>query len=767
MIFAFMSEISSVPEYLKILPASQEQIIYSKVLPARDAVHSNLKNSLQPSLEKRLEKLGLLPLYLHQALAVDKILEGNNVIVSTPSASGKSLCYHIPVLNSLLQDKNSCAFYVFPTKALAQDQLKSLIELASPSLLKANEMAAFDGDTLPEERAVIKKTARIILTNPDMLHVGILPNHATWSAFMRRLRYVVVDEAHIYRGVFGSHVAQVLRRLRRLCGLYGAKPVFISCSATIANPGEHAERLVGLPFSVVNEDSSPHGSKHFVFWNPPITDKLKNLRRSPLGESSMILAELVKNNIRTLVFSHTRKTTELIYIYTRDRLKKEFSELAERLSPYRAGYLPHERRRIEQELFRGKLLGVVATSALELGLDIGDLEATVLTGYPGNLSSAWQQAGRSGRRKGFSLSVLIGANNPLDQYLMTHPDYFFTKPYEHAFINTDNLYILKPHILCAAWERTLEERDGQYFGPLFKEAVQELEKEGLLKQARNRWFLSPRVHYPAQEINLRTASAESYAIINSEKGFELLEVVEASRAFLQAHQGAIYLHQGEPYEIKRLDLDNHIAYAVPTEADYYTQTKELTDISIMEELKEKQAGGVSVYRGKVEVSNQVISFVRKKQFTEEIINEEFLDLPEQKYITAALWFDIPEEALRDLVRQGMDPAGGLHALEHAAIGLLPLFALCDRNDIGGVSTPMHSQTGKPEIFIYDGYPGGIGITEKGYELIKELWLATEKAIADCPCEEGCPACIQSPKCGNNNEPLDKKAALHLLKLLNR
>ncbi len=762
-----MSDIAHLPDYLKVLLDYQDRIVYSKVLPARDALHSPLQNNLYPTLEKRLKEAGLLPLYIHQAKAIDKILEGNNVIISTPSASGKSLCYNIPVLNSLLQDKNSCAFYIFPTKALAQDQMKGLIQLASPSLLKEREVSTFDGDTLPEERAVIKKTTRIILTNPDMLHVGILPNHATWSAFIRQLKYVVIDESHIYRGVFGSHVAQVIHRLRRLCALYGAKPVFISCSATIANPGEHAERLVGLPFTVVNEDGSPHGDKFFIFWNPPLVDKIRNLRRSPLGESSMLLAELLKNNIRTLDFSHTRKTTELIYIYARQRLEKDFPELAARLSPYRAGYLPHERRRIEQELFRGKLLGVVATSALELGVDIGDLEATVLTGYPGNLSSAWQQAGRSGRRKGHSLSVLIGANNPLDQYLMTHPDYFFTKPFEHAYINVDNMYILKPHILCAAWERTLEQRDSQYFGSSYTQAVQELEKEGLLKQARNRWFLSPQVHYPSQDINLRMASSDSFAIINAEKGYELLEKVEASRAFLQAHQGAIYLHQGESYEIKRIDLDNHIAYAAPTDVDYYTQAKELTDISIIKALKEKQEGGVAVYWGEVEVASQVLSFSRKKQHTDEVLNEEFLDLPEQKYITAALWFDISEKALGELTRLGMEPAGGLHALEHAAIGLLPLFALCDRNDIGGVSTPLHRQTDKPQIFIYDGYPGGIGITEKGYEIIKELWQATEKAIADCPCLDGCPSCIQSPKCGNNNEPLDKKAALFLLKVLNR
>lgn len=765
-----MSSITRLSDYLKLLPEHREQLVYSKEISAREPSYASLGKAIHPSLEKRLKEAGLLPLYVHQAQAVNSILEGNNVIVSTPSASGKSLCYHIPVLNSILQNKNSCAFYLFPTKALAQDQMKNLIQLASPSLLKEREMATFDGDTLPEERAIIKKTARIILTNPDMLHVGILPNHATWSAFIRRLKYVVIDEAHIYRGVFGSHVALVIRRLRRLCALYGAKPVFISCSATIANPGEHAERLVGLPFAVVNEDGSPHGAKFFVFWNPPLTDPVRNLRRSPLGESSLLLAELVKNNIRTLDFSHTRKTTELIYIYARDRLKKSASgepELAARLSPYRAGYLPHERRRIEQELFRGKLLGVVATSALELGVDIGDLEATVLTGYPGNLSSAWQQAGRSGRGKGLSLSILIGANNPLDQYLMTHPDYFFTKPYEHAYINVDNMHILKPHILCAAWERTLETRDSQYFGESFMQAVQELEKAGLLKQARNRWFLSPRVHYPAQDINLRTASTENFSIINAEKGFELLEVIEASRAFLQAHQGALYLHQGEPYEIKKLDLDAHIAYAAPTEVDYYTQAKELTDISIIRTIRQKQVSGVAVYWGEVEVASQVFSFTRKKQFTDEVLNEEFLDLPEQKYNTAALWFDIPEKALVELVRQGLDPAGGLHALEHAAIGLLPLFALCDRNDIGGVSTPMHRQTDKPQIFIYDGYPGGIGITEKGYYIINELWQATEKAIADCPCYDGCPSCIQSPKCGNNNEPLDKKAAVYLLKLLNK
>jgi DEAD/DEAH box helicase domain-containing protein len=553
----------------------------------------------------------------------------------------------------------------------------------------------------------------------------------------------------------------VLRRLRRLCQFYGSNPQFICCSATIANPGEHMEKLVGLPFDIVDNDGSPHGGKDFVFWNPPLIDEARSVRRSANSEAAGLFAELVSGDIRSLTFARTRRLTELIYIYSRDRLAKINPVQAGRIKPYRAGYLPQERRQIEQELFSGELTGVVATNALELGINIGDLEATVLTGYPGSIASTWQQAGRSGRGRGESLSFLIALDNPLDQYFMHHPELFFQKSFENALINPANPYILKAHLLCAAWELPLTGGDEGFFGPTFAQEVVEMGGQGVLRERRDRWYLSPTISYPAQSINIRSTSGESFAVIDISTG-SLLETVEASVAFFQIHPGAIYLHQGESYLVTKLDLTGRTAYAQPTAASYYTQAKDITDLRIIGVTSEKSCGRTKVYLGDVEVTTTVVGFKKKAQFTEEVIGEESLDLPPQHFPTVALWFDLPPEATAPLAEAQSDLAGGLHAAEHAAIAILPLFALCDRNDIGGVSTPLHPDTGRAQIFIYDAYPGGIGIAERGFDIVEELWYATLKVIAECLCQEGCPSCIQSPKCGNNNKPLDKKAAQILL-----
>jgi len=748
-------------QYLTIQPSYRGQIVHIEHIPAREASYAELDKPLVSELQDCLNEHGLLPLYTHQAEAINYARQGRNVMVSTFSASGKTLCYNIPVLESILTERRSRALYLFPTKALAQDQLRSLRELFCPGLFDVADFATFDGDTPQAERAEIRKRARVVLTNPDMLHVGILPNHQSWSRLLHHLRYVVVDEAHIYRGVFGSHVACVIRRLRRLCQLYGSNPQFICCSATIANPGEHTERLVGLPFEVVDNDGSPHGSKEFVLWNPPLIDEARSVRRSPNSEATGLFTELVSHNIRSLAFARTRRLTELIYNYSRQRLAETSPAVTKQIKPYRAGYLPQERRQIEQELFSGQLLGVVATTALELGIDIGDLEATVLTGYPGSIASAWQQAGRSGRGRGKSLSFLIALDNPLDQYFMRHPDFFFQKSFENALVNPSNPYILKAHLLCAAWELPLNSGDEDFFGSALSQERGELERQGVLRERSGRWYLSPAIAYPAQSINIRSTSGENFAIINTSTD-SLLETVEASFAFSQIHPGAIYLHQGESYIITRLDLANRTAYAEPTTVAYYTQAKEITDLHILRMTGEKSYGQVKVYLGEVEVTTTVVGFKRKAQFTEEVIGEEPLDLPPQHFPTVALWFDLPPGVISRLVEAQLDFAGGLHATEHAAIAILPLFALCDRNDIGGVSTPFHPDTGRAQIFIYDAYPGGIGIAEKGFDLVAELWRATLRAVTECPCQEGCPSCIQSPKCGNNNKPLDKKAAQLLL-----
>ncbi len=753
-------------DYLTTQPTYCSQVVHIEHIPPRDADCAGLDEPLVAGLQGCLKEHGISSLYTHQAEAVNNAQQGRNVMVATSSASGKSLCYNIVVLQTLLTETASRALYLFPTKALAQDQLRALREFFCPELFRAEEFATFDGDTPTAERAEIRKRARIILTNPDMLHVGILPNHQSWSRVLRHLRYVVIDEAHIYRGVFGSHVAGVLRRLRRLCKLYGSNPQFICCSATIANPGEHAEKLVGLPFTVVDNDGSPHGGKDFVFWDPPIIDRVKGARRSANSEATNLFTELVSQEIRTLTFTRTRRLTELIYTYSRDRLAENSPALAKRIKAYRAGYLPEERRQIEQELFSGQLLGVVATVALELGIDIGDLEATVLTGYPGSIASTWQQAGRSGRGREGSLSFLIGLDNPLDQYFMRHPDFFFQKSFENALVNPENPYILRAHLLCAAWELPLTGDDEKFFGSLFVQERTELEGQGMLRERRWRWHLSPAIAYPAQAINIRATSGENFAVIDTSSG-SLLETVEASVAFFQIHPGAIYLHQGESYLVTELDLAGRTAYAVPTTASYYTQTKEIEDLRIVKLIRSKSCGPVKVYLGEVEVTNTVVGFKKKAQFTEEGIGEEPLDRGPQRFPSVGLWFDLPAEAVARLDKAQLDFAGGLHAAEHAAIAILPLFALCDRNDIGGVSTPLHPDTGRAQIFIYDAYPGGIGIAEKWFDLVEELWQATLKTVTECPCQEGCPSCIQSPKCGNNNQPLDKKAAQVLLEgLLN-
>ena len=747
-------------DYLKNDPQYKDQIVHVQYIPPRDAKPGWLDAHLHPVLQEQLDRLGITTLYSHQVDAINAVRIGSNVMVATPSASGKTLCYNIPVLNAMLGDPNTRALYLFPTKALAQDQLRGLKELGGKTINLPWECATYDGDTLSEDRGGIRKRARIVLTNPDMLHVGILPNHKSWSRFLRRLKYVVVDEAHVYRGVFGSHVANILRRLRRTCFMYGSMPQFIFCSATIANPGEHAERLTGLPFKVIDNDGAPYGGKAFVFWNPPIIDEARSTRRSANSEATYLFTGLIRRDIRTLTFAATRKLTELIYVYSRDQLGHP---LGDRIKPYRAGYLASDRRQIERELFSGELLGAVATNALELGIDIGDLDATILTGYPGSIASTWQQAGRSGRRREKSLSFLVAQNNPLDQYFMNNPDFFFGKPFENALINWENQNILKPHLLCAAWERPLDLADEKYFGDALKPAVTGMEEEGRLRKVSDRWHIAPQLSHPAQDVNIRSASSQGYQILDASRGYELLETIEEDRAFWQVHPGAIYLHQGDSYFVKELDLTKHIAVVEPATVPYYTQTMELTDIKVLQKIGEKECNGVRVCLGVVDVTNQVDGFRKKKHYTDEVLGEEVLDLPPQCFITQSLWFDLPQQAVELIEKGKLDFHGGLHAAEHAAIAILPLFAMCDRNDIGGVSTPFHLDTGKAQIFIYDGYPGGIGIAEKGYEIIDELWAATLKAIEECPCRDGCPACIQSPKCGNNNVPLDKKAAVILLR----
>ena len=749
--------------HLRSLSGYDGQVVHVEHIPARAARYGRLSAPLPPALQDALRKRGLERFYSHQAQAINAARAGKHVMVATGTASGKTLCYNVPVLEAVLNDPLSRALYLFPTKALAQDQLRSLRELTTAGL-KAVRFATYDGDTAAGSRAQVRKTAAIILSNPDMLHVGILPNHPTWASFFRHLKYVVLDEAHTYRGIFGSHVACLMRRLRRVCALYGSHPQFILCSATVANPGEHAARLTGHEVAVVERDGAPMGPRQFVLWNPPYLDEALGVRRSINSEATWIFAEMVKQGIRNITFTRARRVAELVLLYAREALRKEAPKLLDQVSAYRGGYLPEERREIERRLFTGELLGVTATNALELGIDVGQLDATVLVGYPGSIASTWQQAGRAGRGKREALSVLIGQDNPLDQFFMRHPEELFGRPHEHALIDPGNFYVLQDHLPCAALESPLRAEDEVLFGEGYVEAMMALEQSHTLEYRNERWYLLSD-DFPAQHVSIRSTAEANFVLMDETKGYHILEEVDAPTAFFRVHPGAIYLHRAESYLITRLDLEARVAYARPVEASYYTQPRELNDVHIIRSLEHRQVGATELYFGRVRVTQQVIGFQRKQQFTEALLSEEALDLPPYSFETQALWFEVPADIGRVVASKKLDFEGGLHGVEHACIGILPLFALCDRNDIAGLSSAAHPDTGLPQVFIYDGHPGGVGIARKGYELIEELWQHTLEVVRECPCESGCPSCIHSPKCGNNNEPLDKQATVLILERL--
>ena len=751
-------------EHLKSLSFYRGQIVHHERIPPRPARYGKLLRPLLKSLDEALAAMGASRLYVHQAQAINAVRDGHNVILATSTASGKTLAYNVPVVEAILNDWQSRALYLFPTKALAQDQLRSLRQITERA--GGVVFGTYDGDTPQGARTRLRRQAAIILTNPDMLHMGILPNHNLWSKFFANLRFVVIDEAHVYRGIFGSHVACVLRRLLRVCEFYGAHPQFILCSATIANPGEHAERLTGEEVEVITDDGSPQMQKEFLLWNPPFVDKAKIARRSANAEAAFLFGEMAQRGIRNITFTRTRKVAELILRYAREALSETHPDLASRIRSYRAGYLAEERREIEQALFRGHLLGVTATNALELGVDVGALDATVTVGYPGTIASIWQQAGRAGRGKKDSLSILIGLDNPLDQYFMREPKELFGRPTEHALIDPGNPYLLHQHLPCAAHECPLTNDDEHLFGPTFADAMAQLERSGVLEYRSERWF-TVGIRYPAERVNIRSISGSTFSLLDESNNYRMLEQIDGATAMHRIHPGAVYLHQGETYMVTHLDLDTQTAHVRPVDVDYYTTPREINDVRIVRSWQVRHFPNCDAFYGQVRVTEQVIGFKRVQQYTETQLDTALLDLPSQSFVTSALWFNVPADIALRVARAGLDFVGGLHALEHASIGLLPLFAMCDRLDIGGLSTPSHEDTGEAQVFIYDGHPGGVGIAEKGFLLLEKLWAATRKTIAECPCRDGCPSCVQSPKCGNNNEPLDKAAAVAILDALMR
>ncbi|MDQ1743448.1 MAG: box helicase protein, partial [Pseudonocardiales bacterium] len=737
-------------------PPGETPLRHVERVPPQPPVTADWPDWAAPELTAALAAVGISAPWPHQVQAAEHAWAGESVVIATGTASGKSLAYQLPMLSAVLADR-SRVLYLSPTKALAADQLRALSALG----LAGVRAATLDGDTPFEERDWIRQHANVVLSNPDLLHRTLLPQHQRWSSLLRRLRFVVVDECHHYRGVFGSNVSLVLRRLRRLCAFYGAAPVFVLASATSATPGESAARLVGLPMRTVEQDRSPRGSRTFALWEPPLAlaaalpgDPAENpagpgtpavpVRRAAGAEAARLLADLVIAGARTLVFVRSRRGAELTALAAKRHLAEAGAgELADRVAAYRGGYLPAERRALERSLTEGELLGVATTNALELGVDITGLDAVVLAGYPGTLASLWQQAGRAGRRGQDALVVFIARDDPLDTYLVNNPAAIFARPVEASVTDPANPHVLGPQLCCAAAELALTGPDVELFGGRAAEPVlAALVEQGLLRRRPTGWFWTDRSRPAA---NLRGAG-QPVAVVEAASG-SLLGTVDAGTAPATVHPQAVYLHQGSSFVVEDLDLEAGAALVRAEEPPWTTCAQEVTDIAIRAVERSAQLDGVSVGFGTVEVSHQVVSYQRRR-FNGELLDQTPLEMPLQRLVTRAVWYTLDEATVADTGLDQRELPGALHAAEHAAIGLLPLFATCDRWDIGGVSTALHPDTGRATVFVYDGHPGGAGFAARGHAVLAGWLDATRGAIAGCECPTGCPSCIQSPKCGN-------------------
>lgn len=710
--------------------------------------------------------IGIARPWVHQVLAAETAWAGSHVIMATGTASGKSLGYLMPVLTALLEGaghpsgRGCTALYIAPTKALANDQSTKLGALGL-DLLRA---ATYDGDTPADERRWLRAHANLILTNPDLLHHSLLPGHERWSQFLRTLKYVVVDECHIYRGVFGSHVACVLRRLRRVARRYGADPIFICASATASEPALTAERLIGASVTAVDDDAAPRGAMTFALWEPPLLpdggEHGAATRRGVLAEGADLLTDLATRGVRTLAFTRSRRGAESLAMLVRERLDDIDPALVDRVAAYRGGYLPEERRALESALRTGDLRVLASTSALELGIDISGLDAVVTCGWPGTRAALWQQAGRAGRGATDSLAVFIARDDPLDTYLVAHPRTIFDRPVEASVFDPANPHVLGPHLAAAAAEIPLTEPElTEWFGSGARTVVDGLVADGLLRARPTGWYWTSSER--ASDLADLRGGGHTVRVAEAATG-RLLGTVGAGQADLLVHEGAVYVHQGATFVITRLDLDDQIAIAEPRTVDYTTTARENSDVRIVETLRTRPWGPIEVSFGRVEVTAHVVAFARRRLVTGQLLGIEPLDLPERTLETTAVWWTVPDD---ELTAAGITPdaiGGSAHAAEHAAIGLLPLFATCDRWDIGGISTALHPDTGLCTIVIYDGHPGGAGFAERGFEVADRWLAATRAAMTACECAHGCPSCVQSPKCGNGNEPLDKHGAIALL-----
>ncbi len=726
-----------------------KRVAFIQNIQAREPDYGELEYDLPAAIGS---SLGDTRLYRHQCHAINQARAGQNLIITTPTASGKSLAFNIPVFEGLHSDVAATALYLYPTKSLSNDQLKSIRLMEAASGIRVYP-EIYDGDTPSGRKPGIRERSRIIITNPYELH-QVLPWHYKWRRFLGRLRYVVIDEAHQYRGVFGSNVAFLIRRLRRICSYYGAQPLFILSSATIANPLEFARNLTGLHCELIDDDGSPRGNKFFVLYNPFYEGAREP---STHQETKRLLMEAFAHDLHVLCFTVSRKMAELLAFWARNDLAANNPALADLIASYRAGYLPVERRAIENRLKRGELKIVTATNALELGIDIGALDGVIISGYPGSVVSTWQQAGRAGRGTDDAIAVLVAFQDQLDQYLMHHPEAFFGNPFEHAIISLSNPYIVSGHLLCAASELPLlPGADGVFFSDGWQDLVKPLERELLLRHTDDGYVYSGKSR-PADVVSLDSFSSQVFKVVCSGK---VIETMDRARAFREAHEGAVLLHRGETYLVQKLDLDAVTVYVERSGVDYFTEPLKASNIEVLEEHAQKSVGGFQAVLGSVVVNEQYTGYKIRKY--DSVLGYQPLNLPATSFKTIAIWFTVTEDTKRKAMERGFDFAGGLHGIEHAMIGIMPFQVMCDRRDIGGVSIPFHYDTRKATVFIYDGCEGGIGLSEKAFELFEDIAAMTYELVRDCGCERGCPGCIISPQCGNNNQPLDKKAAEFIL-----
>ena len=748
------------------VPTGENPVTHLTTLPARPPLHRDWPDWAPGNVVAAFRASGVERPWSHQVEAAEHAWQGRHVVISTGTASGKSLSYQLPVLTTLTTRSRSTALYLSPTKALANDQLRSVTELG----LRQVRATACDGDTPMPERDWAREHANLVFSNPDMLHHGMLAAHQRWARFFRQLDYVVIDECHSYRGVFGSHVAVLLRRLRRVAEYYGASPTFVLASATTADPAAFAATLTGADCVPITEDGSGRGARTVVLWEPPLLPEITGengapVRRSAGAEASRILADLVIEGARSLAFVTSRRGAELTAAGARRVLADVDPSLTRRVAAYRAGFLPEERRSLEARLLSGALLGVASTNALELGVDIAGLDAVVLAGYPGTLASFWQQAGRAGRSTKDALVVFVARDNPLDTYLVHHPDAVLDRPVEAAVLDPANPYVLAPQLACAAAELPIraEELEG-FGGDAAREVLATLVDDAMLRRRASGWYWTSRQR-PHGQVGIRGSGTDQVMIVEAETS-RVLGTVDSAAACATVHPGAVYLHQGASFVVDELDLDDGIALVHAEDPEWSTSARDMVDIEVLETTTREVFGDVTVCLGKVAVTSQVVGYLRRLP-SGEVLDQVPLDLPERTLRTRAVWYTVSDELLR-----GREPGGAglpsaripgsLHAAEHAAIGLLPLFATCDRWDIGGVSTALHADTGEATVFVHDGHPGGAGFADRGHAALIPWLAATREAIVSCECPAGCPSCVQSPKCGNGNEPLDKAGAVAVL-----